>query len=174
VLNRFAALAACALLLAGCWTGAPFYRQADTRPLLPPGEYQLVYPDPNREGEPVRVTILGDGFTRLAEPDDLGEAKVLGFTPLPDGAAVHIFWTVELGDGRHDPDSTFYGLIAAEGDGGYRLWIPACGDDMPAGASRIFTNECRFSDRFSLEAALARELVNMPLPARLVPVRVGR
>jgi hypothetical protein len=127
LLTRVAVLAAGALLLAGCWTGAPFYGNADTHPLLTSG-YQIVYPNLDRKGQSVRVTIQSDGFT-----------------PLPEGAPVNIGWTVELGSGRHHPYSSFYSSIQAEGEG-----------KLPVGAMRIASCECRFPDRASLEAALPR------------------
>lgn len=163
------------ILVAGCWTGRPFYAVSESRGVIVEGVYELLVPDAEQDEGPVRVTLLPNGLTGIAPVSDPSDSMTVGLAPLPGADNVYVLWVVAMEGAQVPEDGTAYGLLAAEADGSYRTHFPTCGEgeELPPGAERRLGKfaECRFADRASLENALRRRLPRLPEGARLVPVR---
>jgi hypothetical protein len=176
---RLLALLPAVFLLAGCWTGAPFYAQAELRSPVPPGLYRTVGTDSPSDHDRYRVSVRRDGYTSFARIDG-GDTGVAGFVRLPGSKALYVTW-FEEGGARGDDDSIrAYGLLERRG-GEFLVSFPMCSETraMAEAAGALFLPDpkvplCRFPDRASLEAALERVAAEGPMETlRLVPIRKG-
>ena len=144
-------------LLTGCWTGGNLYADADARPALPPGVYQMTGPD-----EPTkvfRVTILTSGLTQFSGPE---KAEAYGFAPLDRARGTFVAWLQPERKAGSKEDQA-YGLLQRKADGSFLVYVPSCKDEeaviaRKAGATvetGMFAS-CRFPTRAILEKAMRR------------------
>ena len=174
---RLLALVPAALLLASCWTGAPFYSRAELRAPVPPGLYRTVAPDSPTERDSYRVSVRGDGYTAFARVDG-GDTGIVGFVPLPGSDVMFVAWFEEGGARGEDDSVRAYGLLQRRGSE-FLVSFPMCSETraMAEAAGAQFLPDpkvplCRFPDRAALESALRRVAAQGPTETlRLVPAR---
>ncbi|MGQ0659878.1 hypothetical protein [Sphingosinicella sp.] len=161
------------LLLAGCWTGGPFYQPADAVPAIPAGGYDFTFtegPNAPRQNGVVQVAIRPDGLTTITEQSPepgVATVMVLGFAPLPDSRDRFVAWIVRALHYDRSGGRNAYAVLVREANGTFRLSVPACVPGptteiaQAAGATPFRRQEddlfdCRFPDHASLLAALRR------------------
>jgi hypothetical protein len=176
---RWLALLPAVLLLAGCWTGAPFYSQAELRAPIPPGLYRTIGTDSPSDQSRYRVSLRPDGYTSFARNDG-GDTGVVGFVPLAGGENLFVAWFEEGGARGDDESSRAYGLLQRRGRE-FLISFPMCSETraLAEAAGALFQPDpkvplCRFPDRASLEAALKSVAAMGPTESlRLVPIGKG-
>lgn len=163
------------LLLTACWTGTPFYAAKEVRAPIAPGDYRTIGTDSPSDHGGYRVSVRADGYTSLAQLDG-SETTVAGFAPLPGRQGLFVAWFQESLEKGWEPGTMPYGLLERRGRE-YLLSFPMCSDTraLAEAAGALFQPDpkvplCRFPDRTSLEAGLARVAAEGPMESlRLVP-----
>jgi hypothetical protein len=162
------------LLLAGCWSGPPFYSASDAVAALPPGLYTMIFPsDGESDIERVRVSIRADGMTLIQGEKE--KPSVVGFVQLGARAGRYVGWADSEGPGAADEERAYWLLEARRGE--FLLHVPLCKEEaarVATAAGAEMTDEpkspvCRFSDRRSLEKALRRLRPSDEEAVRLIP-----
>lgn len=161
------------LLLAGCWTGGPFYQPSDAVAVIPAGDYDTTFtesPDADGESGIAQVSIGPDGLTTIAGEGprmEDGSALVMGFAPLAGSRDRFVAWIVHAHRFDRSGERNAYALLVREADGAFRLHVPACvpgpmraiaeaAGAIPSRRQEDDLFDCRFPDHASLLAALRR------------------
>jgi hypothetical protein len=147
------------LVLAGCFTGGPFYSSSDSRGPIPDGRYRLVGAAIEQV---VALSRRADGTVDVREVGSDDEPNRAGFVPLDAQGRRYAVWA----EPRRDPSPLFssaYGLLERRRDGGWTFHLVHCdgieelaaaaGAEVEHGSLGAF---CMFPSRDSLERALRR------------------
>ena len=163
------------LLLAGCWTGPPFYAASDAVTALPPGIYTMISPsDGESDIEKVRVSIRADGMTLIQAEEE--RPSVVGLVPLGASGRRYVGWAENDDPAAADEEHAYWLLEARRGE--FLLHMPLCKDEaarIATAAGADVSDEpkspvCRFPDRRSLERALRRLRPSDEDAVRLIPL----
>ena len=168
-----------ALLLAGCFTGGPFYSASDSRPPLPDGRYRLGGAGATSDTV-AALSRRPDGMVDVRHVGSDDPPSRVGFVPLDTNGRRFAVWA-EPQRRAASLLSSGYGLLERRADGGWTLHAVHCdGIEALAAAAGAQVEHgplgafCNFPNRDSLERALRRiDLAAEPFQSagiRLEPV----
>lgn len=168
-MRRVAAALAGLLLLSGCWSGGPFYSPADARPVIPAGDYRMLM-QISGEADLVRISVRGDGMTRVYFPERPGEPAHLGFAPLDErGRRFAVFAEPPRSVPNAPAILGTYALLVPEDGGAFRVQSIYCDgtEQLAIESGATVTRgplgaDCSFPTRDSLETALRRLDLDSP------------
>jgi hypothetical protein len=175
LLHGPARLACCiaVFLLAGCWTGTPWFTPSGTATPLPDGRYRMLSAEtPSAQGDVLSVTRQPDGALALDGADKPLRAVIV---PLDPAGASHRH-IVQLQQAGHTTHALY--LLLDDGDGRYRLALLPCGDRWAEAAERSGGSiirdpqaaaTCDFGNRDALVAALGAASRTATFDLELVP-----
>jgi hypothetical protein len=159
---RHLLIALLSLALGSCWFGDRLYADSDARSALVPGFYRVSAPG-EKPGE-VRISILPNGLTQMADSDGSG-ADIYGFAPLDPQRGTFVGWHGDDKGSGSAEGKQLYLLGQRRNDGSFVIYVPFCdgaeaqiarrtgasieGDGKPGNPET-----CRFRSRAALENAL--------------------
>ncbi|HZF94970.1 MAG TPA: hypothetical protein VEZ20_08870 [Allosphingosinicella sp.] len=150
-----------ALVLAGCFTGGPFYTASDSRPPFPDGRYRMAGTAATG-GSLAALTRRPDGMVEVRHIGSDDPPSRAGFVPLDPQGRRFAVWAEPQGRAA-SLLSSGYGLLERRPDGGWTLHAVHCDgiENLAAAAGAEVTRGelgsfCEFPNRESLERALRR------------------
>jgi hypothetical protein len=149
------------LVLAGCFTGGPFYTASDSRPPFPDGRYRMAGTAATG-GSLAALTRRPDGMVEVRHIGSDDPPSRAGFVPLDPQGRRFAVWAEPQGRAA-SLLSSGYGLLERRPDGGWTLHAVHCDgiENLAAAAGAEVTRGelgsfCEFPNRESLERALRR------------------